>query len=296
MSPHTQIFSKAKSSYTKYEDELLRYRSDQSEILMFGCNGFQNEYLRNVEDNASKICDVTLNFLRHLKESNNFSYQKHGCNYLLYWLYVEVLKKGTSIENTLILYKALNDTFNEENDGLYLFDYYINQMSKDTFDKIEKINRIYEVFNTYIIKLTSPIKNNNCTTDCIALFNSYAGECRKQYDEDFCNELKIFREQYNTFIEKVISCEGEQYLLPPVDNFDTVGIIIIPFVLILVASFIVPLLYKFTPVGTWIRHKIGKKEKIWDNINEETQLLSNTYEIEEYKSKNRNYNISYNSS
>ncbi|SBT56518.1 PIR Superfamily Protein [Plasmodium ovale wallikeri] len=293
MSPDIKTRNDAVSSYSKYKDELSSYSSGDNDIYMFGCDTFTNDLLRNAEGGASKICNLALNFLRHLKERNDSSYQKDGCKYLLYWLYVDVLNKETTIENTLIVYKALNKTFNVHNDGFNMFDNYINQMNKDTYDKVEKITNIYDVFNKYISQVTSEGPGKKCTSDCINLFTSYADECRKLDDKDFCNELILFRKQYNFFIQSVRMCEKEEYLLPPVETFDTVNVIILPFSLIFVTSLILLLLYKFTAFGPWISHLISKKKNIWDNINEETDQILNSYEMVEDNSK-RNYNIAYN--
>ncbi|SBT54483.1 PIR Superfamily Protein [Plasmodium ovale wallikeri] len=79
---------------------------------------------------------------------------------------------------------------------------------------------------------------------------------------------KNFREYHNSFVRNIRACQGDQYLLPPVEILDT-GIIVAPFVLILVISLILPLLYKFTPFGPWIHQRIGKNKNMLNNIIEE---------------------------
>ncbi|SBT84737.1 PIR protein [Plasmodium ovale] len=262
---------------------------------MPGCDDFSNQHIKSSKYDSPKVCAVSVKFLSHLKEKNDPSYEEEGCKYLFYWLYVKALETKKSIENTLDLYKELNKIFNEHNDGYNKFDKFINKMNKYTCENFQKIISLYEVFNIFENQEMTLVAGKKCTSNCFELFTSYVNECREINDYDFCNELNDFREYHNYFIQKILYCQGEQYLLPSVNIFNTVGIILIPLVLILVTSIILPLLYKFTPVGTWIHHKIGKKKKIRDNINEETQLLSNTYEIGEYNFKNRNYNIAYNS-
>ncbi|SBT58506.1 PIR Superfamily Protein [Plasmodium ovale wallikeri] len=188
------------NSYSKYKDELSSYSSGDNDIYMFSCDTFTNDLLKYAEGGASKICNLALNFLRHLKKRNDSSYQNDGCKYLLYWLYVDVLNKRTTIENTLIHYKALNKTFNVHNDGFNKFGNYINQMNKDTYYKVEKIINIYSQFNQHINQVISEDPGKKCTSNCINLFTSYAEECLKEYDRDFCDELNLFREKYNFFI------------------------------------------------------------------------------------------------
>lgn len=55
--------------------------------------------------------------------------------------------------------------------------------------------------------------------------------------------MKNFREYHNSFVRNIRDYQGDQYLLQPVEILDT-GVIVAPFVLILVISLILPLLYK----------------------------------------------------
>ncbi|SBS99364.1 PIR Superfamily Protein [Plasmodium ovale curtisi] len=280
--------------YSEYKKLLDSYKGNES-IYMFGCDKFTNEHLKNAEGYAPKICNISVSFLSHLKEQNNPSYQENGCKYLYYWLHDEISDSKT-IEDTLVVYKALNDIFNDENDGLNMFDNYINQMNNDIYHNIKKIILIYDEFNIFEKQVMPPSSQKKCTSECVTLFTNSVGECRKAYDYDFCNKLKKFRDHYNYFIQTILKCEGDQYLLPPVDNLDVVRMIIVPFVLILVACFILPLLYKFTPVGPWARHIIGKKKNTRDNINQEENHLLDDYEMEKDFPKKIHYKLAYNSS
>ncbi|SBS93685.1 PIR Superfamily Protein [Plasmodium ovale curtisi] len=198
-----------------------------------------------------------------------------------------------SIGSTLILYKELYTRYNDE-EKLNILNMYINQMNENTSDKLVKLIGIYDILKNFDNAYKSTQKKKECTCYSIDSFSSYADECRKVYDNDFCDELKNFRNQYNFFIQNIIQSRGDQYLLPPVDNFDIVGTILVSLFLILVTSLILPLLYKFTSFGPWISQKIGKKKNIWDNINQENNILSNSYEMKSYNSNKKNYNIHYN--
>ncbi|SBS93746.1 PIR Superfamily Protein [Plasmodium ovale curtisi] len=248
-----QTMNNIDNPYSEYKKKLDSYKGDES-IYMFGCNKFTNEHLKNAEGYAPKICNIAVSLLSHLKEQNNPSYQENGCKYLYYWLHDEINDSKT-IEDTLVVYKALNDIFNDENDGLNMFDNYINQMNNDIYHKIKKIILIYDEFNNFEKQFMPP------------------SECRKAYDYDFCNKLKKFRDHYNYFIQTILKCEGDQYLLPPVDNLDV-----------------------FTPVGPGACHIIGKKKNTWDNISQEENHLLDDYEMEKDFSKKVHYKLAYNSS
>ncbi|SBS99913.1 PIR Superfamily Protein [Plasmodium ovale curtisi] len=284
------------SSHNEYKTKLDSYIDFFDPSYMPGCEDFANQHINVSKYNAPKVCTIALRFLTHLKEENIPSYQEDGCLYLYYWLHTEAVNSKTSIENTLDLYKKLYEIYNTDNDGDNKFDKYMNKINKDTCDKLEKLIGLYELFKKFERQYESKTSVVNCNSECVTLFASYVHECQTGYDNEFCKELRNFREGHNVFIQKVLRCNGEKYLLPPVENFDAIGMVIIPLTLILVTSFIFPLLYKFTPFGPWIRHKIGKKGNMWDNINEETHQLLDTDEMEKNKSKMRDYNIAYISS
>ncbi|SBT55787.1 PIR Superfamily Protein [Plasmodium ovale wallikeri] len=283
------------SSYKAYEEEISKYSDDDSVIGILGCDSLSYKNIKISSDLLSKICATGIKFLSHLKEKYD-NYRDDGCKYLYYWLYVDVLKRNTSIENTLILYKDLNKKFNDDNDGLNTLDNYINKMNENTSDKIVKLIDIYKKFDEFEEEFKLAEKTVKCTSECINLFTKYLEECVNGYDYEFCKELKNFRERYNVFVQKVLHCKEEQYLLPSVEIFDTVSMILIPIVSIITVSLILPILYKFTPFGSWIHRRLGKKKDIMENINEEESHFLYTYDSEINKSKNQNYNIVYNSS
>ncbi|SBT55978.1 PIR Superfamily Protein [Plasmodium ovale wallikeri] len=292
MSHEIKTFYNIANSYTKYKDELDTFKRDEKPIYMGECNSFVNEHITNIEEDPPTICNTVMKFLNLLKEESE-SYKIEGSKYLFYWLHNDILKNKSPVEITLILYKELYRRYNEE-DNLNILNKYIDQMNENTSDKLVKLTGIYDTFKKFEKEVTSKGAEKKCTSDCVKLFSTYVHECQKGYDYDFCNELKIFREKYNFFIKTYIFCD-EQYFLQPVDLFDIVRIIIVPIVLIVVTSLILPLLYKFTPFGPWIHNIIAKQKYIFHNINEETNHYIYSYEMENNSSKTGNYNIAYNS-
>ncbi|SBT55325.1 PIR Superfamily Protein [Plasmodium ovale wallikeri] len=256
------------SSYKEYKTYLDSYKKEEITTYMFGCEKFINQYLNDAEDPALNVCYAVMKFL-NLLEEKNYTQKEKGCKYLFYWLHAEVLRSKQPIKNTLNLYKELYKNYHSE-ENLNTLDNYINQINEHTSDKLVKLTGIYDKLEHFSSEYELKHEKKTCTGDCMDLYNTYVDECRKGYDKDFCNELKNFREKYHFFIKKILSYEGEQYLLPPVESFNTLNVIIIPFTLILVTSLIFPILYKFTAFGPWIRRIIGKNNNMWENINEET--------------------------
>ncbi|SBT73966.1 Plasmodium vivax Vir protein, putative [Plasmodium ovale] len=285
---------KVASAYSTYKENLLSYSNNVETSIMPGCESFTVQQINIPKEDFPKLCSTVVKYLNNLKE-NSDTYRDEGCKYLYYWLYVEKLQKNTTIPNTLTLYKELNNIFNKDNEGLNNLDNYINEMNENTSDKIVKLTELYEKFYQFMLETRETSREKKCTSDCFNLYTSYVNECRNGDDTDFCYELTNFRNQYNAYIQTQLFCKGEEYLLPPVHNFDVIGIIIIPIILILVTPFIFSLLYKFMPIGTWLPQQIGIRKNIVDNINDEENHLFNNYDMDTQFSKKRNYIIAYNS-
>ncbi|SBS92765.1 PIR Superfamily Protein [Plasmodium ovale curtisi] len=258
------IYNAANLNYS-YKEKLDSYKNS-TEMNMAGCQKFTNQHLDDGV-NVYRICVAVISFLSYLiEETENTTYRDIGCKYLFYWLYTHVKSNEQASKNMLKLYNELHRIHNEQHNSLGIFN-----------------------------KKIFPVTNDNCISGVSDLYAKYSDECREGYD-DFCDELTNFRKKHNFIIQEVLLCQGKQYILPPVEKFDTANKTIIPFSLIPLTSLILPILYKFTAFGPWIRRKIGKNKNIWKNINEETNNSLNTYEIGEDNLNMRDYNIAYNSS
>ncbi|SBT54094.1 PIR Superfamily Protein [Plasmodium ovale wallikeri] len=280
----------------RYKEKLNSFKNDLKTKNINGCQNFNNQYLNTGVD-AYKICEAVILFLGHLiEETTDTIYRDNGCKYLFYWLYTHVINDEQTNKNTLKLYKDLYTIFNEEYNGSYNFDNYINVMNENTIEKLVKLTNIYDKLDNFYEGKESPVPKRDCVSGVSDLYTKYSYECIKGYDYDFCDELKNFRKKHNFIIQQVLLCEGEEYLLPPVESFDAVNKTIIPFSFISISSLILPILYKFTPFGPWIRRLIGKNKNILENIDEETSHSLNTYEIGDDNSSIRDYIIAYNSS
>ncbi|SBS80878.1 PIR Superfamily Protein [Plasmodium ovale curtisi] len=258
----TTIYNAAYSN-CKYKETLYSFKNSREMQNTDGCTGFTNEHLKN-ETNQDKICEAVILFLRHLKEETDSTYRDNGCKYLYY----------------------CSNTFKN----------YINEMNEQTSDKLVKLTDMYNKLEDFYEIKKSHETEKKCTSGVKDLYAEYLDECRKGYDYDFCDELKNFRKKHNYYVQKVLFCEGEQYFLPPVERFDTVDMTIIPFSLMSVTTLILPILYKFTAFGPWIRRLIGKNENLLKYINEEKNHSLNTSEMENENSEILRYNIVYNSS
>ncbi|SBT02064.1 PIR Superfamily Protein [Plasmodium ovale curtisi] len=291
-----------------FKNKLDSYKNNGELENNNGCSDFKNSHLIT-QGNEQKICKAVILFFKDLNAHTdnkykdptnenityeNTTYKDNGCKYLFYWLYTYALNKKESIKNTLNLYKDLYTRYNKNHEGLIKLNKYIDEMDVHTSTKLVNLTNLYNELDKFFTENEN--KNEKvCKGDFIHSYNSYVDECRNGYDYDFCDELKNFRKKYNYFIKNVMKCE-EKDLLPPVESIDAADMTIIPFSLISVTSLILPILYKFTAFGPWIRRLIKKNENKLEYINEETNQSLNTYETRDDISNMQNYNIAYNSS
>ncbi|SBT57680.1 PIR Superfamily Protein [Plasmodium ovale wallikeri] len=293
-----------------YKNKLDSYKNASELENNNSCSEFTYSDLIT-QTNAQKICKAVILFLNDLNEHKedrykdptnenityeNTTYRDNGCKYLFYWLYTyELNQSSKTFENALNIYMDLYRRYNENHGELNKLNKCIDEMNVHTSSKLVKLTNLYNTLDDFFSKFETNKKKEACTSYSLETYFSYVYECRKGNDIDFCNELKNFRKKYNSFIKNVIQCE-EKYLLSPVESFDIVGTTIIPFSFISVTSLILPILYKFTAFGPWIRRIIGKNENIYEYTNEETNHSLNTYEIQEENLNMPNYYIAYNSS
>ncbi|SCA48138.1 PIR protein [Plasmodium ovale] len=286
-----------------FKNKLDSYKNDGELENNNSCSEFASSNLIS-ESNEQMICKAVLLFFKDLKEQKykygdttheDITYRDSGCKYLFYWLYTHVKNDEQVYKNTLTLYKQLYEIYDKQHDDSGIFNKYIDVMNEHTIEKLVKLTNLYNSLDKFFTENENKKEKEVCKGNLIDLYNYYIYECRNGYDYDFCDELKNFRKKYNSFIKYVMKCE-EKYLLPPVEGFNIVGTTVIPFSLISVTSLILPILYKFTALGPWMRRLIGKNKNIWQNINEETNNSINTYEIGEDNFNMGDYNIAYNSS
>ncbi|SBT55803.1 PIR Superfamily Protein [Plasmodium ovale wallikeri] len=255
-----QTIYNAAYSNCVYKDKLDYYKNDGQLENDNSCSDITNSHLIT-QGNVQKICKATILFFKDLNEQKykigdtiheDTTYRDNGCKYLFYWLYHHVLKKKQTIKNVLKLYKELYEIYTQHHDSANTFDKYINEMNEHTSDRLVKLTNLYNELDDFFTQ--NEKEKAECPGNFIDTYNNYVDECRRENDNDFCNELKNFRKKYNSFIKNVIKCE-EKYLLQPVESTDIVGMTIIPFSFISVTSIILPILYKFTPFGPWIHRK-----------------------------------------
>ncbi|SBS92934.1 PIR Superfamily Protein [Plasmodium ovale curtisi] len=139
------------------------------------------------------------------------------------------------------------------------------------------------------------------TEDCSTKYKKAMDNCLSD-NTDFYKALKDFKISYNYVVERetidLINCKYSPYFyLPKYDpvvekqrNIMAGKILSVPLIL----SFVIPLLYKYTPLGPFLRTKINIAKNRWINLDEYGNELSSLHtDIEDNISDSAEYNIGY---
>ncbi|SBT55883.1 PIR Superfamily Protein [Plasmodium ovale wallikeri] len=255
------------------------YKSQCESILNCSESGNSNPLL--------DICSKSLYYLYSLKQNRNISLNsREGCIYLSYRLYKDLISVGNHDYTTSKFHSKINvydDTY-DECDGL------IEDINQDVFQKYENLISLY----VQLGKILIPSKGPDCVVakNCADSYNNYVKECYKNTDDAFCNELENVRTKYyETMI--TVTCPGVPKTLPSTKPHNIAAIIITPLVILLIITFIIFILYKFTPYASWIDFLIRRKKRMWNNLDNETYELSHSSDSPKRNSGNENYHIAY---
>ncbi|SBS94698.1 PIR Superfamily Protein [Plasmodium ovale curtisi] len=246
----------------------------------------------------------------HGKEvSTNGTFTDYDCNFLNYWLNDKLKKKVSDDSNHI---KLFYEQIKEQGKTFYCDDKEMeNYMHVIDPQILENMKILYELYHNKQKILDIMLKQDNSNSGK-ELCPQYTKKCHETYIEgvykclngyeDFCKELKYFEEGYKYLTKEKTDESGhckvsEYFLLPDYDSvlekqrrILTIKILSSPLIL----SFVIPLLYKYTPFGPFLRAKTKMIKNRWMNPDKnERELLLSSTDIEDNISDNGEYNIGY---
>ncbi|EDL42717.1 variable surface protein Vir15-related, truncated, partial [Plasmodium vivax] len=128
-------------------------------------------------------------------------------------------------------------------------------------------------------------------SQCVTLYNNYLKLCHNDKDQEFCNELERFRYKYEDRVAP-LNCVGVPKTLESTRPFDSF-VILLPFTIILMTTFISFILYKFTGIGPLLRLQMRKEKYKSSNLGQQMDSIQQTHGTISRKSGNMTYKISY---
>ncbi|SBS92340.1 PIR Superfamily Protein [Plasmodium ovale curtisi] len=283
------------------------------------CKSIQENICSFANSSATDICKDFFYMYKYLHEFYNSrnpenTLTNEDFDFLNYWLNVK-LKDGNS--NASMCINEFNKIKKNESEN---FISKKKKLEKDLHvidpDNLENMELLYELYDNsrnilnmmrgqdYQDDVKTNEERKSCsdyTEDCSTKYKKAMDKCLNDND-DFYKVLKDFKISYNIAVEQetddLRNCKSIQYFHLP--NYDPVlekqrnimagKILSAPLIL----SFVIPLLYKYTPFGPFFRAKTKMIKNRWMNPEEnESELLLSSTDVEDNISDNGEYNIGY---
>ncbi|SBS93285.1 PIR Superfamily Protein, partial [Plasmodium ovale curtisi] len=296
---------------SNYYEALKKYVNGKSDEVKKekDCDNLSTSMTFSNNISAKDICQEFKFIHKSLRENPmggtnvNEKFSDYDCDFLNFWLNNKLRK---NVNNGSIEVKEFYENIKNKNNEFFtknneLDDY----MRIIDLDILENMKLLYELYDTKQNILNIMLKqdySDNGKTLCPEytkkLHDNYIqamNNCLKGYD-DFYNELKFFERDYKHFIDKKTDesgyCKSSDFFLlreyDPVLEAKQRRIILTKILSApLILPFVIPLLYKYTPLGPFLRTKINMIKNSWMNSDEyESELSSLPTDIEDNTSDN----------
>ncbi|SBT72968.1 PIR protein [Plasmodium ovale] len=281
------------------------------------CGIFLKDINLSGNSSAKEICEKFMYIYENLnkihnKGANEKTITDEDCHFINYWLNVNLKKNNIDpsicVNDFYDKLKGKNVPFFSSSTKL---EDHLHVIEPNVLENMKLLYKLYD--NAVEIKsiidnevYTSEEEKNKEKESC----SKYTKECDENYKEamdrcinsndNFYNALKNFKDAYD-IITKPNSNESnacnssEFYYFPEYDGvLEKKANAIKISSTVLVLSFALPLLYKFTPFGPFLRAKINIVKDRWMNPDKNgDELLPLSTDIEDIISDNENYNIGY---
>ncbi|SBS93131.1 PIR Superfamily Protein [Plasmodium ovale curtisi] len=290
MSPIKKTIYNVANEVDTYRNQL---NNDPEEIFMNMemCRNFVNPYINKV--NADLNCERAIKYLSYLKSFESLDFRDQGFRYMCYWIYYDVLNDKKSFENTLNLYKEFHRKYEEFDD--HKFDEYLKQFSTYMLENLIKLTDLYKMFNAFKGNGGNSCTNHDQVQQCAQKYNTYVDECYSGDDDDFCDELENFKQTYENYMKTSTCPETIPKILPPIKRHNIGATVSIPFAIILVVSFFLFILYKFTPFGLRVSSLLKRKKTMYNDLEKDKNEFVFTSKKADVNSENKKYSLSYHS-
>ncbi|SBS90727.1 PIR Superfamily Protein [Plasmodium ovale curtisi] len=301
-----------------YYEMLVKHVKDNSNevIKIEHCDNLSTEWIYSSSESTENICKEfkflykSLNKYRGDKTRENEAFTEDDCNFLNYWLNDKLRNNDKDIS---ICVKEFYEEMKCQDSAFFTnpkdLENYLHVIDTEI---LENMKFLYELYYN-AVKIINMITNQVHTDEQQKSCSHYIKECDEKYKEamnrslnsniDYYNALKIFNASYDIIFDpsfnKLKNCNYNEFLFFP--KYDPVlerkqrnimagKILSAPLIL----SFVIPVLYKFTPLGSFLRTKINIAKNRWMNSDEYgSELSSLPTDIEDNISDIGEYNIGY---
>ncbi|SBS95690.1 PIR protein [Plasmodium ovale] len=304
---------------TNYYEGLLQYiKVKKDDVTNEGnCDDIILDVNFNENVTAKDICQEFMIIYKYFSvfrgektpESDPFSL--YDCDFLNYWLNCKLRESANdgsiNVKKFYEKIKEKNNNFfsktNNLDEYLYDIDLIVLENMKLLYNLYDKAIKIISIINT---QYYTDRERNEAQKSC----SEYTKKCDENYkkamdmcfniNDDFYNALKNFKDGYKIITEPSsnesnVCNSSEFYYFPEYDGvLEKKKNAIKISSTFLVLSFALPLIYKYTPFGPFLRANINRVKNKWMNSDEYgSELSSLPIDFEDNISDNEEYNIGY---
>ncbi|SBS92207.1 PIR Superfamily Protein [Plasmodium ovale curtisi] len=280
------------SFFTKFDNKFdIKTSSFHSEYNSF-CNTIGSSHF-NDKNAFISPCTYFAKYLKDLERTYQNDDRRNRCMYLNYCLndVSNVAKYHTyDYADLFSAYKDVSSKLDVCKDQIEIID-------PDVFEKVKVLYELYH--NVHNIKKGEDTSTNiDCdkAKECFTYYREHLEVCNTNSNNAYCQELTKFKKVYDHIMEDIISCENVPQVLPPIKNDSFNAVVLTSFILISATIFILFIIYKFTPFGSWIYLRIQRKKKLWNNLYDKALQFFDKTKQQSLISQGNRFNIQYDSS
>ncbi|SBS95069.1 PIR Superfamily Protein [Plasmodium ovale curtisi] len=301
-----------------YYEALVQYvNSKSSEVeIEKNCDNILSGTTLYEDISAKDICKkfkfLYKSFSKYHGKENytSNSFTDYDCDFLNYWLNDKLRK---NVSDVSINVKSFYEDIKRDDEELFSkhreLDNYLYDIDPEILENMKLLYELYDNAGNIINIMKNNVYENEQKKSC----SEYTMECDENYRKamdrcinsnvDYYNALKFFKGSYEILKEPNLdesnTCNSDQFLFFP--KYDpvleanqrrimTFKIISAPLML----PFVIPLLYKYTPLGPFLRTKVNLVKERWLNPDENgRELLQMSTDTEDNISVNEEYIIGY---
>ncbi|SBS92398.1 PIR Superfamily Protein [Plasmodium ovale curtisi] len=258
--------------------------------------------------NFNSICKTLLSYFQLCKVTRSLSNPDSSCGYANYWLNSKVrTENGESYTATPMFFDILNNSLTWDTDSSICKNYIYN-IGDEVYKKMNILFTYYSNYNNFLIyKNTNPDVSCTHAQKCAKIYEENIVNC-STFEDEFCKELKAFRDILMNQLLSPIICADQQDIILSIDkkmdestsqnqreeSSQATTISASSFGTMMGVSLLSLFLYKVTPLGSWLSPRIGNLKKTLNIVdNEENESLFHYSESTASNSTNEDYNIAY---
>ncbi|GAW84016.1 variable surface protein [Plasmodium gonderi] len=248
-------------------------------------------YFRTKVFGFSMACEILSHYLENINNLLVQEYKKRNCKYFNYKLKEELSHYKLSCIREKDCYTKMISIIFGNTKMSDVCQIHIDDLDDAIFSNFQNLNWLY----TYQEKLQEDMDKCPSSNEYIKRFIEISNLCPEGNNSSFCKEVKKFKDEYMKGAKYENACSVVPKILYKSDKRDIRMVILIVSILTFTVLIIIFVIYKYTPYGSYVKPRILKLKKIWNNKNKEQSILMNSFE-ETYKNiTDENYLISYKS-